>query len=167
MFTELPCSGDLGKSRSTPGPTSDSCVNRGYLCLVACISAISSCFMFSRSRNLLFTVSPSYRIRVTFKIRVNFRFCRYSMVLWATWGKQRGWISIISPHQLCQPPRSVHYQNGKERMSWNEQSGIQQLRGYVGMGFSYEMEWMEWPISLPKQRTDYIRTQWLYKSLIN
>ena len=58
------------KSRSTSGTggTDDS---------VLWIFEISSVFMFSRSRNPLLAFLLSYRVRVTLKIQVNFRFRRY------------------------------------------------------------------------------------------
>ena len=66
--------------------------------------------------------------------------------LWATWRKQRGWISTISPHQLCQPPRSVHLSEWQRKdvlkraewdtaAPWIRRNGIFLWNGMNGMTY--------------------------------
>ena len=71
--TELPCSGDL----ENPGQLPVQVVLEGTDDFVSWIFTISSVFRFSGSRNSLPTFLPSYHVRVTLKIKVNFRFKRY------------------------------------------------------------------------------------------
>jgi len=71
IFTERPCLRDL----EILGQLPDTVV------LVASISAISTFFMFSRSRNPFLAVSQSYHVRMISKIQVNFLFHRCSRVL--------------------------------------------------------------------------------------
>ena len=76
-FTKLPCSGDLENPDQLPVLQ----VLKGTDDWVLWIFEISSFSTFSRSRNPFSAVSQSYRVRVTSKIQINFRFHRYSRVL--------------------------------------------------------------------------------------
>ena len=74
ISTELPCLGDLENSGRLPvqdvfGGTGD--------CVLS-IFEISSLFMFMRSGNPLLTFLLSYHVWVTLKIKVTFRFRRFS-----------------------------------------------------------------------------------------
>ena len=76
--TELPCSGDL----ENPGQLPVQEVLEGTDdCVLVKIFEISSLFMFSRSGNSFLIFLLSYHVRVTLKIKVNFRFRRYLKVL--------------------------------------------------------------------------------------
>ena len=69
-FTKLPCSGDL----ENPGQLPVLEVHYGTVDWVLWISVISTIITFSMSRILFLAVSQSYKVRVTSKIQVNFRF---------------------------------------------------------------------------------------------
>ena len=81
ILTELPCLRDLENLGQLPVLLPIFALIADTVALVACISAISSIFMFSRSRNPFLAVSQSYHVWVTSKIQVNFRFCRCSRIL--------------------------------------------------------------------------------------
>ena len=76
-FTKLVYSGDL----ENPGQLPVLQVLEGTVDWVVWIFVISSFPTFSGSRNPHLAVSPSYHVRVTSKIQINFRFCRNSRVL--------------------------------------------------------------------------------------
>ena len=81
IFTELPCLRDLENLGQLPVLLPIVALIADTVALVACISAISSFFMFSRSRNPFLAVSQSCHVRVTSKIQVNYRFRRCLWVL--------------------------------------------------------------------------------------
>ena len=81
FFTELPCLHDLENQDQLPVLLPILELIADTVALVACFSAISTVFMFSRLRNSFLAVSQSYHVRVTSKIQVNFRFRRCSRVL--------------------------------------------------------------------------------------
>ena len=81
IFTELPCSRDLEILGQLPVLLPIFVLITDTVALVASISAISTFFMFSRSRNPFLAVSRSYHVRVSSKIQVNFQFRRCSRVL--------------------------------------------------------------------------------------
>ena len=81
IFTELSCSRDLDILGQLPVLLPIFALIADTVALVAFISAISTFFMFSRSRNPFLAVSRSYHVWVTSKIQVNFRFYRSSRVL--------------------------------------------------------------------------------------
>ena len=81
IYTELPCSRDLEILGQLPVLLPIFALIADIVALVASISAISTYFMFSRSRNPFLAVSQSYHVQVTSKIQVNFRFYRSSRVL--------------------------------------------------------------------------------------
>ena len=81
IFTELSCLRDLEILGQLPVLLLLFALIADTVALVAFISAISTLFMFSRSKNPFLAVSQSYHVRVTSKIQVNFRFYRSSRVL--------------------------------------------------------------------------------------
>ena len=81
IFTELSCSHDLDILGQLPVLLPIFALIADTVALVAFTSAISTFFMFSRSRNPFLAVSRSYHVWVTSKIQVNFRFYRSSRVL--------------------------------------------------------------------------------------
>ena len=76
-FTRPLCSGDLENPSQLPVLLELEGTD-GWVLWIFVISLIPT---FSRSRNLFRVVPQSYHVRVTSKIRVNFRFRRYSRVL--------------------------------------------------------------------------------------
>ena len=81
IFTELSCSRDLDILGQLPVLLPIFALISDTVALVKSISAISTFFLFSRSRNPFLAVSQSYLVRMISKIQVNFRFRRFSRVL--------------------------------------------------------------------------------------
>ena len=76
IHTELPCLVDFENPFQLPVQE----VLRGTDNFVSWIFTISSIFMFSRSRNPFLVFLLSYHVQVTSKIKIEFRFKRFSKV---------------------------------------------------------------------------------------
>ena len=104
IFTDLSCLRDLDILGQLPVLLPIFALIADTVTLVAFIFAISTFFMFSRSRNPFLAVSRSYHVWVTSKIQVNFRFYMSSRVLMIG---SYGFLKFL--HSLRFRGRGIHF----------------------------------------------------------